>query len=225
MKAGEFIEALERFFLDIIGTVLPGLMMIVGFCYVTNSPPLEISKVLFSHSSEWEWAFLIAFSYILGHAITSLGYKMISKLENFCKADFVKKAFDDGLPFFGFVISEKDMIDKFSKTDPIYNAFVFELIKRTPNLTADAKSNTNARSWRNMALSIAPEQSQLIYRFMFIALLNLGVTTVCLCLLALWIVLLGLKAAGESVSVIDFNWGFILLAILPYFSLERFSSK
>ena len=33
MKAGDFIEALERFFIDIIGTVMPGLAMPVGVCY------------------------------------------------------------------------------------------------------------------------------------------------------------------------------------------------
>jgi hypothetical protein len=225
MNAGEFIEALERFFLDIIGTVLPGLVMIVGFCYVTNTPAIEFSKVLFNKPSDYEWVFIIAFSFILGHAITAIGYRITSNLEKFCKADLVKEAFDDkkGCPLFHFVKSDKDIEEELTK-DPIYNAFVIELIKRSPGLSTDDKPNTKARAWRNMAMSIAPDQSQLVYRFMFIALLNLGASTVCLCLLALWVSLLVLKSCGVSMSVAELNWAFFALAILPYFLLDRFYS-
>ena len=225
MNAGELIEALERFFLDIIGTVLPGLVMIVGFCYVIDTPAIEFSKVVFNKSTDYEWIFLVAFAFILGHAITAVGYRITSNLEKYCKADLVKAAFDDkmGFPLFHFVKSDKDIEAELAR-DPIYNAFVIELIKRSPGLSTDDKPNTKARSWRNMAMSIAPEQSQLVYRFMFVALLNLGASTVCLCLFVLWATLLLLRKSGVSVNVAELNWAFFALAILPYFLLDRFYS-
>jgi nucleoside 2-deoxyribosyltransferase len=224
MNAGDLIEALERFFLDIIGTVLPGLAMLVGYCYVTGEPLVDVSQVLFNRSTDYEWVFLIALAYVLGHAITSLGFKITKKLEYAHQGDPAVKgeiSGGKGNRFLSFVSSEKELAKKLSE-DPIYKAFLESLLKRIPALPTESKQLTNPRTWRNMALSIAPEQSQLVYRFMFIALLNLGMSTVCICIFVLWIALICLNAFQVPVSVIDLNPLLALLIVLPYFFLERF---
>jgi len=223
MSAGDFIEALERFFLDIIGTILPGLAMLIGCCYVTGKPLVDISQILFKRTTDFEWVFLVACAYILGHAITSLGFKITKELEHAYESNYLKEALTDGKGdwLLSFVSPEKEVAKKLSE-DPIYKAFVDSLLRRIPALSADAKQSTNPRTWRNMALSVAPEQSQLVYRFTFIALLNLGMSTVCICVFVLWITLPVLGVFQIPVSTIDFNPLLAVLAVLPYFFLERF---
>lgn len=223
MNAGDFIEGFERFFLDIVGTILPGLGLLVGCCYITNKPLFDISLALFNHSTEYEWVFVIGLSYVIGHAISSLGFKITRKLEQAYNSDLVREAVSNDKTdwILSFVKPEKELTDKLS-TDPIYKAFLELLLLKIPSLSADAKKTTNPRTWRNMALSIAPEQNQLVYRFTFISLLNLGAATVCIFLFILWGVLLCLKGGQFSVSVADFNFLMFALAILPFFFLERF---
>lgn len=217
------MEALERFFLDIIGTVLPGLALLVGYGYVTGQPLLSLSPILFNRSTDLEWLFLVAIAYVLGHAITSLGFKITKKLEYAYQSDCVKGAISNGKGdwFLSFVSPEKELAKKLSD-DPIYKAFVDTLLKRIPALHSDSKEVTNPRTWRNMALSIAPDQSQLVYRFTFIALLNLGVSTVCICIFVLWIALVCLKTFQFPVNAVPLNPLLAVLAVLPYFFLERF---
>jgi len=223
MNAGDFIEGFERFFLDILGTILPGLGLLVGCCYITNKPLFDISQTLFNHSTDYEWVFVVALSYVIGHVITSLGFKITKKLERIYANKLVRKVFasDKSDWILSFVKPESELKEKLS-TDPIYKAFLESLLLRIPSLSAEAKKATNPRTWRNMALSVAPEQSQLVYRFTFISLLNLGAATVCICLFVLWGVLLFLKGLEISVTVADFNYLMIILGVLPYFFLERF---
>ena len=78
MKTGEFIEAVERFFLDIIGTLLPGFALLVSLCYVTGKPFVNFSRVLFEKETNYhEWALLLGLSYMLGHAVTSFGTTVV----------------------------------------------------------------------------------------------------------------------------------------------------
>jgi hypothetical protein len=223
MKGGDFIAGFERFFLDIVGTILPGLGLLVGFCYITGTPLFDYSKALFSHSTDYEWVFLIALSYVLGHAIASLGFKITRKLEYLYQSDLVRQAIegDESNWILSFVKPESELVKKLPE-DPIYRAFLETLLLQIPALSVDAKKATKPRTWRNMALSIAPEQSQLVYRFTFISLLNLGASTVCICLFLLWGTLLSLKGFHVAVNVINFNFLLILLAILPFLFLERF---
>jgi nucleoside 2-deoxyribosyltransferase len=210
MKAGEFIETFERFFLDIVGTIFPGFVFLVGCCYLTGKPLFKVSNILFDRLTDYEWVFLTAFSYIIGHAITSLGFNLVKIV----KIHVWKLHFD---------FTEEKSANTFSN-DPIYKAFLKTLLSRIPALSTESIQSTNPRTWRNMALSIAPEQNQLIYRFTFMALLNLGVATVCFCILVLWAVLLFLKALHFPVYVIDLNYSIVLFAVLPPLFLERFYS-
>jgi hypothetical protein len=236
---GGIVEAFERFFLDIIGTILPGLALLVGYCYITQKSIGDISEILFGHKADYDWIIILALAYILGHAITSLGYKIIKQLERAYESPTLREALigEDEVPstdagaktktkrepdwMLSFVVPQKKMEAELA-SDPIYNAFLETISKKIPALKENATSATKPRVWRNMAMSIAPEQSQLVYRFMFIALFNLGVSTVCICLFVFWTARLVSNAAGASMSVPAFNPLLIALGIAPYFFLERF---
>lgn len=231
MKAGDFIEALERFFIDIIGTVLPGLAMLVGVCYVTGKPFISFSEVLLKKGSDYEWALLLGFSYVLGHGVISLGSNVIKKwLENIYRSERVREALTDSTGtngkrdadwIFSFVMPEKELAERLGQ-DPIFKAFLSSLFKRIPSLSDEAKQVTSFRTWRNLALSIAQEHSHLVYRFTFLSLLNLGTATVLISTSVLWLTLLMGKSVGSVVPVIPFN---VLLLVMLFASplfLERY---
>lgn len=233
MQAGDFVEALERFFIDLIGTVLPGLAMMVGVCYVTGKPFISFSEVLLKKNSEYEWALLLGFSYILGHGVISLGNNVIRKwLENIYRSALARKALtvSGGAPgkpkqewLFSFVMPEKELSERLAQ-DPIFKAFLASLFKRIPLLAAEANQVTNYRTWRNLALSISQEHSHLVYRFTFLSLLNLGTATVLISTSLVWLALLFVRGFGGPVPVINFNfWLVVMLVASPLF-LERYYS-
>ena len=120
MKAGDLFEALERFFIDIVGTVLPGLAMMVGVCYVTGKPFVSFSQILFERSSEYEWVLLLGFSYALGHGVTSLGARIRKRLEKIFQRKLIKK--HNGW-LLNYVMPENELAEKLAQ-DPIFKAFL-----------------------------------------------------------------------------------------------------
>jgi len=218
MKAGDFFEALERFFIDIVGTVLPGLAMMLGFSYVAGKPFVSFSEVLLGRNSDYEWVLLLGFSYVLGHGVTGLGSRIRKSLENVCRSKLVRKHKEWLL---SYVLPEKELSEKLAQ-DPIFKAFLDALLKRIPSLTAEASQIANYRTWRNLALSVAQEHSHLVYRFTFLSLLNLGIATVLISTNVAWLGLRLAKGLGVSVEVISFNlWLLIMLIASPLF-LERY---
>lgn len=223
MKADDVIEAFERFFLDLIGTIIPGFAFLIGFCYVRGKPLFDISQTLFGHSTDYEWVFLVGLAYILGHAIASMGFKIIRKIEFAYLSEGVREALLYGQKdwILGFVSPESELEKRLAE-DPIYKAFIDCVIKRIPTISSEAKGITKPRTWRNMALSIAPEQNQLVYRFTFIALLNLGISTVSISLFGAWIIMFCLKGLGLDIAVINLNFLAFAFFVAPYFFLERY---
>lgn len=217
MKAGDFVEALERFFIDVVGTVLPGLAMMIGVSYVTGTPPISFTEVLLKKNSEYEWVLLLGFSYILGHGVISLGNNVIRKwLE-----DIYRSALQVGL--LNFVMPEQELSERLEK-DPVFKAFLASLFKRIPLLAAEAKQIKNYRTWRNLALSVAQEHSHLVYRFTFLSLLNLGIATVLITTSLVWLALLLVRGLGGPVPVIDFNYWLLVMLIASPLFLERYYS-
>jgi hypothetical protein len=196
MKPGEFIEAVERFFLDLIGTVLPGLAILVSFCYITGSTFVSFSRLLFEKETGYEWALLLGLSYIVGHAVISLGTLVAGKWP------------------------DKELSEKLA-ADPIFKSFLTFLFLRIPSLSSESGNVTNYRTWRNLALSVAPEQSHLVYRFTFLSLLNLGTATVCVLTAVTWCLLFIGHLFTAAVPSANHPWVLLILAASPLF-LERY---
>ena len=224
MKAGEFIEAVERFFLDIIGTLLPGFALLVSLCYVTGKPFVNFSRALFEKDTNYEWALLLGLAYMLGHAVTSLGTMVVrpcvERAHSLWKPNLhaQRNAEKEWLP--SVVVPEKELSEKLS-ADPIFKTFLTFLFLRIPSLASESGKVTNFRTWRNLALSIAPEQSHLVYRFTFLSLLNLGAATVCIMTTVTWGLLLLGHHFTAAIPVADHLWLAFTVAASPLF-LERY---
>lgn len=218
MKPGDLFEALERFFIDIVGTVLPGLAMIVGLCYVAGKPLPSFSQILFNRNSEYEWVLLLGFSYALGHGVTGLGSRIRGILENICQRKLIKK---HKTWLLKYVLSESEHAEKLAQ-DPLFRTFLDTLRRRIPSLAAQNTEPASLRTWRSLALSFAQEHSHLVYRFTFLSLLNLGIATVLISTSIVWFGLNVAKGLGVSVEAAGLNiWLPVLLLASPLF-LERY---
>src|ERR1043166_3041129 len=222
MKAGDIIEAIERVFLDIIGQIVPGFFLLVGLSLVWPEP-LKSLRENPTVSALWvgqtNWVLVIAVAYVVGHAVTSIGDTLVfPAIERAVR--LITRI------HLGFSIPRSIMLpgDLFKKvqSDPIFQAFKADVVKVYPTVSITSINNMAVGSLRNFAMSIAPEQRNTIYRFMFISLLNLGVATVLLLIAALWLIIAWLQAInaipGRS-EIFWPLWALLVIASLPF--IER----
>lgn len=187
MNAGDIIEAIERFFLDIIGTVIPGVALVFGVGFLLRAPNEIGGFSILAPKEGGDWVMLITVSYVVGQAVTSIGHSiLLTGIESL--AVRLRKKSIKGISLAKlvphFVLSDGELIEKI-KADPIFKAVTGRLLKAMPELEVD-KDKIKVPSWRNIAMSIVPEQRHTVYRFMFLSQLNLGIATVLFLLLVAW---------------------------------------
>ena len=101
-------------------------------------------------------------------------------------------------------------------------AFFATLRRRDPEFAHQIEPATHAETWRDAALSIAPEQTALINRFTFISLLNLGMATVFFLVPLVWLGLILVESTGLGLHVQAFSIAAFLLWIPAILLLERY---
>lgn len=165
MKGSDIITALERFFFDIIGMVIPGLaviyMLAISFGGVGFLDPFMDSTKL----NKIAVGCAIALGYVLGYLLLSVSQWLfiyidritfgLRKLRIFIGNKLARKS-DKLMPKQG-TASRSELME----------VFIQLAQKEFPTLC-----NISDREWRNFALSFAPESAYLTHRFMFISLLN-----------------------------------------------------
>lgn len=168
MKIDDALETITRFFNDLIGTLVPGLVLITGLLvmHIGNSDHLN---ELISKSSGILLSMVLALSYALGHIILAVFSSVIQKPLQRCG-----------------VLSNNPIksLDK----KKLFVLFQKLLSKKIDELTLDKPDEVAAKDWgyndlRSLALSMSNEASSLGRRFMFISLLCNGVGTAILVML------------------------------------------
>jgi hypothetical protein len=214
VKATDLIDALERFFLDIIGTVLPGAAFIFGCCYVTKTTPLIIGGEL-TGSKDYISTFLIFASYIMGYAVISFAFQVVvPAMETVASWKLIA-------PLLPFVMGEKK-ISKDLANDPIFLAFQSAVSMRLPSIRNVATQNTPLRVWRALAIGIVQKDSPLIYRFTFISLLNIGVATSLILTVLVWLSLAASRIYIAAITVRELNVGLPLALLAALLFIERY---
>lgn len=188
------IEAIKEFFFDIIGFLLPGLVVLI------------VGKVIFKLPINFEPAVMIiniVVAYILGYLvfaislIKELGFNKISEWSRIQKL----------LNF----SSETQVLKTLSTSDTFKLAS--EIIKNKTSV--EGISLKNYKSFRNVAMSGSPETDKKIYTFMFRAELFNQLHTISI--IALIILLLSyfspqfLQKFNTPVNEINFDWIFLFL--------------
>ena len=72
MEAKDIVQSLEKFFLDIVGTVVPGALQIVVFGLFLGFDTLKQKVVPFQDIAPL-WLVFLVLSFVLGHVVSSIG--------------------------------------------------------------------------------------------------------------------------------------------------------
>lgn len=213
MKPDNFIEALSKFFLDIIGTIIPGIILILGFWIILDKPNLGISMSLLSLKDTSSWALFIVAGYVLGYGVTSISEVIILPATDCIISNIPVHR------FVGAMVSRKEITEKIVKrTD-----YISVVRKAKEVLELDISGEEDFKLWRNMALAITQESNSLVYRFTSISLLNLGVATDFIILALFWCFSALMKYIGVFSIVIPINFPIlVILIIFAFLFLERY---
>jgi hypothetical protein len=208
--------AIDRFFIDIIGTIVPGGFFILGIWIIMGQPFLFGSMAIFPVQDISGWILLIVLAYVAGHAISSIGKGLTGYI-----IEPIFGKFPLGKRKINFVKSGDDLREQIQKRADFYT-FVEQIEKKFPRLRSIPGEDKNFGFWRNIALSTSKDNS-LVYRFVFISLLNLGIATDLILLAILWLLLWFLSKHGFIQNIEPMNWlvwSFMIFAALPF--LERY---
>lgn len=163
MNTENLITAIEKFFFEIIGQLLPGLLFIAGLCLLL---PLNITTEYAPTSTLYTWI-LIGVAYAIGGGLTAIGSYFfvptyIWLINNSC---ILKKLLPEKVKD---VMKSNDEID----TSLQKHQGVKYLNLKYPEITS-------LSSLRNIAMSsININDKETVIRFRFISLLSQGIVTV-----------------------------------------------
>lgn len=204
MKEVNIVEVFEKFFLDFIGTIIPGCTFLFALFFILDITKITIPEQLFFVNNLW--IFLIFLGYICGHALTSIGFSII-------------QIFEKAIPILGKTTSfkSKKELEKQIENSPIY-LYVKNNIQKPSDQT-----QLNFGALRNIAMSNnTASDNQLIYRFMFISLFNLGIFTSLTLVNIIWLISFCLSKTPIPQIFDEYNiWIslIVLLSSIPF--LER----
>jgi hypothetical protein len=185
MDTKYILASAEKFFLDIIGMVLPGGLLLFCILAIDNNLNSLVHQKLDQISIISPWALFLAGSYILGYAELSIG-EWIAKIL---------------MPY-----KPQDL-----KANWSYMVFR-DLSQSAFSSLNNADKNSIDRDLRNLAMSVAPEINAVVYRFMFVSLFNMGVSVSCILSVLYWLII-GIIFAIKNHSLPSWPIEEILIAI------------
>lgn len=213
MKIENLFEILDRYFLDFIGMVIPGIAFIVEISIILKQISFSSNAIALPVNTSIDWASFIILGYILGNGLYSIGKNVIIKfLEYLNDIKFFKPL----VP-----IESRNKIYEKIKNSLDYRQAIKKARK---HFSINEEDESEINSWRNIAMSLT-EDNSLAYRFMFLSIMNLNIATGILLANILWCLLYLIKGnLGINFNVLDFNlvsFISILLVSMPF--LERHS--
>ncbi len=153
MKIDEALQAIQLFFNDLIGAVIPGLVLGVGLVFIHKGWPNGSEIKTFTESG-FLIVVILALAFAAGHGLLAI-YNEILKI---IKYEPKTKQFESRRPYLHF----KNLIE-------------VRLGSHSAQKEGGEKAEWYYNDLRNVALSISPEGASLGRRFMFISLLCDGV--------------------------------------------------
>ena len=175
MKGNELVDFIEKFYLDIIGIVVPGAFFM--FLFLSVCPFHECVSFFLnfakSNTAIFAFAFLVA-SVVIGHILKTVGgYLFLPLFCGLCK--LFKKNIPHVIP--SAAVCHSELIEQLQKRIEVieFRRVFSEALKH--DLGVANISTEDFHSLRNIALSVKPESNQLVYKFMYTSLMYLGIAT------------------------------------------------
>lgn len=203
MKPSDIVSAIVVFFNDLIGAVVPGLILLVGLHWLGATPD-SVQKSELLRQAPFDWLLPLAFAYVAGHWLLGLN-RLLERLIGGPLRGLNSLLTKGKWITLGFV-------DQLSKGEA-YKLFKEDIKVRHRELVAGAGVETFSamgfHDVRSVAMTLSEEAGELARRFMFISLLCYG-TAMAVLVVALYALvfrapLLDLSSATVAVvSVISF---------------------
>jgi hypothetical protein len=216
VQADSVVAALERFFLDIVGTVLPGGAFLLALSALAGDA-IEVGPIsLVPGMTNFSWPIFVFAAYAGGHVVTSVGENiLIPVLEwfvgKFKEGRFIRRLFEP----------DSDLTNKIADSSAL-KALESQLTKRGQWSGQKADLKRYIRDLRSVAMTIAKEDTPTVYRFRFLSLMNLGLATVLAFTAGVWILHGALHGIGRELpGSAPSWWGVALMLLLCPFFLER----
>lgn len=226
MSGSQFVELIDRYFLDLIGTVIPGIVLIIGVCSIAVPPLphwlqfLALSGLISSSSLSLQNALLLlAAGYILGHFLNAVGTQVVKNAIGKVATKLRRKSGQGEvngatLPLF---YSEEELETWVTQRE-LYVSFQNTAKKELDVKSAD-EMKIGYRDWRDLALTASEDEAYLARRFMFLSLLCLN-TAVAMMIVAT----LGLALFFSGLATLSTTQIIVLslsIAVFCYFLIER----
>jgi len=209
MKLSDGLQALQYFFNDIVGNIIPGLVLGVGLFFIHNAVVVmrELSSIA---NNGWLAILVITISYAAGHFLLAF-YNLL--LEKVLKSMKLVKGVEE-------VREENETRSPYLMFKKIVN----DKIKNHPILKAEKSAYVwHFNDLRNIAFSISRQAALIGRRFMFISLLCQGVGTAFV-ILAMDLPIYYLFATDEVFScqnVIPILFQALILVFIGYICIHR----
>lgn len=212
----DWIQVIEHFLLDIGGTMLPGAGLLFGIDLIVKFENCKFpSSFLYKElSNNCRIVLLLATIYALGHLVRSLGIPVIKFWAYF---EMLKGWLTKKIKKVSTSKMSQSTDDRKVENNNPQNRFKFEWERQTKLIISD-------RELRNIAMSLTPENDPKIFRFTFLANLNLGLAVDIILVCFIWMIFSMLSVKGANYfQVVEFDWFiFILLLMCSYAFFERY---
>jgi hypothetical protein len=212
MNLSDLFDVFNKFFSDIVSSIIPGVVLIIGFWFIFNQPSFLNNIVSIPPVESSSWIFLTISSYMLGHIISSIGESLLLPAIEFIFQKLNHACF----------MTREQIIQKFRDRSDYKIA-----IKRMNELykfSEDDIQDKDFKFWRNLALATTQDNNHLVYRFTSLYLLNLGVATGLLIVSFLWVIFaITEKMHCFLISFLPINIPLVALLIFSSFCfIERY---
>lgn len=208
MKLDDALQTIMHFFNDVIGAVIPGLVLATGIALIHRG--MFPSAILTNYSSNGLLILMfLALSFATGHGLLAIYNEIFDrflKLLKVIKGDKVKEELEKRRTYQLF----KDLIEDKINKHPIFS-------------TANSSPSWYFNDLRNVALSVSKEGASLGRRFMFISLLCNGIGTA-LILLAIDYIICFIWLREVLVSYpngLHPAWQFVIMVLFGVFFIRR----
>lgn len=211
MQAENIVDSIERFSLDLIGVIIPGLTHIIGVWLIFKQNIESFGVLVFPPEETGGVFLLLAAGYISGFVTISIGERVLMPLLDIWNLVIVKipVKWCHKLTF----NSRNQILRAIGKSNP-YKLSVSLMRELYPSLQNSSEAElselpADVREWRNLALSIVQEKDSIIYKFTAIGQMNLGVAAALLTNLAIWAI-----ASSRLNGITQINWCLVVIGIV-----------
>lgn len=201
MKVADVLQALQTFFFDFIGAVIPGSILLVGSALTLGA--LDGVAHVVSELGDFAWAGLLIATYTLGNVAVGAGGYAVARWQKTIQGNLLNH--------------------------PAVTAFQRAMQRHLPPAADDAGSDAEQfSSLRNLALSVIDAGTALTHRFMFIALFHLGTAAaITISTVAFW-VSLPIRALNTQGTLEEVDWwaaglGSVLVVLVVVLLLRRWN--